>query len=571
MAASGCATGGGAAMSLWWQLCKPWLLAHKGRTIGALCVALSTVFAGIGLLTVAGWFLTAAFLSASTALFNLFVPSALIRGLSMWRIVSRYGERITGHTVTLDLQAEIRSQTFAQLAALPPAQLARYRDGDLVSRLIHDVERLDSVFLLLIVPAFTAVTGGVLYALLTGTQMPWAGVAVLGSVLLGALWAPYWVAKGSAQAGHRITAKSGALRGVLHDALEAHVDVAVFNAYSAVQQSFDEHSVQLGAQRKQTALMASLGGLIQQVCMGFLVMAMLWLGLYVYQAHELNPARWVGLLLGAMGLFEIMAPLMRGAASLGLASSAAARLQGLQPEVEHDTVQATNQLPTSGALSLEQLDVGYDPAAPLLRGVNLSLAQGERLLIRGISGVGKTTLLHTMMGVLLPLKGAVRYAGVDIQTVPAAQRFRQFALLSQHSTVFMGSIRHNLSLAKPNASDAELWAVLEQVRLARFVQSLSGQLDGWVGEGGNTLSTGQKRRLCLARILLTPASVWVLDEPLSGLDNETALALLQDMLRFAGQRTVVMVSHDPVPEGLFAREMQVSSAQLLPLAAERSF
>src|SRR5690606_20391298 len=129
----------------------------------------------------------------------------------------------------------------------------------------------------------------------------------------------------------------------------------------------------------------------------------------------------------------------------------------------------------------------------------------------------------------------------------------------------------NLSLAKPNASDAGLLAVLEQVRLARFVQSLSGQLDGWVGEGGNTLSTGQKRRLCLARILLTPASVWVLDEPLSGLDKETALALLQDMLRFAEQRTVIMVSHDPVPEGLFAREMQVSSAQLLPLAAERSF
>src|SRR5690606_41334818 len=104
-----------------------------------------------------------------------------------------------------------------------------------------------------------------------------------------------------------------------------------------------------------------------------------------------------------------------------------------------------------------------------------------------------------------------------------------------------------------------------------FAPARSGRVDRWVAEGGTTLSPGPKRRVCLARILLTPASVWVLDEPLSGLDTETALSLLQAMLRLAEQRTVIMVSHGPVPEGLFAREMQVCSAQLLPLAAERSF
>lgn len=131
-------------MKLWWQLAGPWLKQHWRMSLLALFLALSTVFAGVGLLSVAGWFLTGAFLAGSTLTFNLFAPSALVRGLSMWRIASRYAERVTGHIVTLDLQAEIRTQSFACLAAFKPAQLAQYRDGDLLSRLINDIERLDT-------------------------------------------------------------------------------------------------------------------------------------------------------------------------------------------------------------------------------------------------------------------------------------------------------------------------------------------------------------------------------------------------------------------------------------------
>ena len=131
-------------MSLWWALAGSWLKAQWRMTLLALFLALSTVFAGIGLLSVAGWFLTGAFLAGSTLVFNLFAPSALVRGLSLWRIASRYAERVIGHSVTLDLQAEIRTQSFARLAAFKPAQLAKYRDGDLLARLINDIERLDT-------------------------------------------------------------------------------------------------------------------------------------------------------------------------------------------------------------------------------------------------------------------------------------------------------------------------------------------------------------------------------------------------------------------------------------------
>lgn len=178
-------------MKMWWSLAGKWIKEHKLLTFIALLLALSTVFAGIGLLVVAGWFLTAAFLTGGTAAFNIFAPSAMIRGFSMWRIASRYGERIMGHHVTLDLQAEIRTKSFERLASLKPAQLAQYRDGDLITRLLNDIERLDSFFLLLVAPLFTAIVFGAFFSVLMGAFLPVLGWVLLVVLCLAAGVLPY--------------------------------------------------------------------------------------------------------------------------------------------------------------------------------------------------------------------------------------------------------------------------------------------------------------------------------------------------------------------------------------------
>jgi ATP-binding cassette subfamily C protein CydC len=223
-------------------------------------------------------------------------------------------------------------------------------------------------------------------------------------------------------------------------------------------------------------------------------------------------------------------------------------------------------LPDHGELLTQDLHVGFDVNVPLLKDVTLHIPQGGRCLIRGVSGSGKTTLLQTLMGVQPALVGQVLYGGVDVQQSPTDQRFQRFVLLSQHSTVFMGSLRYNLTLGCAHATDEQLWDALQRVRLADFVRSLPEGLDSWIGEGGNTLSTGQARRVCLARIVLAPASVWFLDEPTSGLDRTNAHALLQDVLQFAGTRSVIMVSHDEVPEGCFEQEWQVQGETLQRVA-----
>lgn len=551
-------------MKLWWLLAGSWVKQHWRLTLLALCLALSTVFAGIGLLVIAGWFLTAAFLAGGTISFNLFAPSAMIRGFSMWRIASRYGERIAGHHVTLDLQAEIRTQSFARLASFKPAQLAQYRDGDLIARLLNDIERLDSFFLLLITPLFTALVFGVFFSVLMGAALPSLGWVLLVVLCLAAGVLPYLVAKRSARAGVAVQAAQAELRALTHDAVVAHTDLLVFNAIGHVQQQFEAAAQALAQAQKRLAAAGSLGALVQQLIMGTLVLALLWLGANAHTQLELSAPIWVGLLLGSLGLFEVLAPIMRGAAGLGAVQAAAARLQEINastPTESESTVVSYQTMPEQGTLQLENVSLSYDSGPLVLERIDLTIKQGERISIEGMSGSGKTTLLLAIMQVQSLVQGRITYEGKDLSQVEPKQLYERFAFLTQHSAVFMGTIRHNLLLGDPQASDEQLWQVLEQVRLADQVTQMGG-LNVWVGEGGSTLSTGQIRRLSLARTLLTSASVWLLDEPTAGLDKTTAEAWLKDLHHLAKNRTVIMVTHAQLPAGAVQKRYQLLGGRL---------
>jgi len=553
-------------VKLWWQLAGPWIKQHWRISILALFLALSTVFAGVGLLTVSGWFLTGAFLAGSSLAFNLFVPSALVRGLSMWRIASRYAERVCGHIVTLDLQAEIRTGSFARLAAFKPAQLAQYRDGDLLARLINDIERLDTFFLLIITPVFTAVIAGGFFSLLMGMALPLVGWILLLVLCLAAGVLPYLLARKTAAAGLEVQAANAELRALAHEAISAHTDLLVFGMTSVAQEQFEQAGLRLAKAQQRVTQAGSFGTLVQQLLMGALVLALLWLGANAQAQQELSAPIWVGLLLGSMGLFEILSPIMRGAAGLGAVEAAARRIQDLTVSpvavtpTESSQVQPEAPLPAKGQLQLRNVSVAYENQ-PVLSQLDLCVEHGQRIAIRGLSGTGKTTLLMAIMQVQPISDGIISYGGINLNTVNTQLLYRHFALLSQHSPVFMGTIRHNLLLADPEATDERLWEVLKQVHLANHIEQIGG-LDAWTGEGGNTLSTGQIRRLCLARVLLSKATVWLLDEPTAGLDKTTADAWFTNLQQVAKDRTVILVTHAHLPNGVVDENFVLANGRL---------
>ncbi len=550
-------------MKAWFRLLSASLRARRGAVLFTVLLAISTVAAGVGLLGVAGWFLSSAFLATLGIVFNLFGPSAMIRGLSFWRITSRYLERVVGHALTLDLQVRIRSLVFGRLSRFNQSRLAQFRDGELASSLTSDVAILDLVLLLILVPLSTAVVAGLVFSAVLHTWLSWWAWLILACLLIAACLIPYICARGASRAAQQVHELENRQRVLVHQAIRAYADIQVFAAADAVQAQVDKLSQQLGQARLRSNGWGIVGQFSQQVLMGVALMICLLVGAQQVNLQAMSGPLWVGLVLALLGLFEIMAPMMRGASRLGEVQAASHRLLTILDE-SVDMEQEHGQGITLGrpaSLEITDLNFSYGSQA-VLEHLSLHVQPGEHLAIFGPSGSGKSTLLGVLMR-LLPVSGQQYLVeGEAAQNWTRASWFEHCALLAQDSPLFLGSVRDNLFLAEPAASEQRIWQVLHDAQLDSVVRDLPQGLDTWLGEGGQQLSLGQQRRLCLARVLLSPAHIWFLDEPTASLDGPTSQALMQDILTAARGKTVIMATHDTRLLPLVDRVYQFEAGRL---------
>ena len=544
--------------ALWWLL--PVLYRRRlGALLGALALALLTIAAGVGLLGVSGWFLSAAAVAGAGSAFNLFAPSALVRMLSFVRIAARYAERLVGHAATLRLLTDLRGKVFDALVALTPRQLGRYRDGDLVTRLTGDVDALDTVFLHVLAPMLTSAIAGAILAVVVGVWIPVAGWVLAIAMLLACVALPMWQARVARAPGVAVQESQAALRATMLEAVESHADLVALAAADQVRTEFALHCADTARARESQVRVAANGAWVLQALAGCSVLAVLWFGLDRLPEQQLSGPLLAGLLLAVIGIFEVAGPLMRGAARLGGAIAAAQRIQALMAQVpdQRDPAQPT-ALPRQGVIEFSQVSFAYPlddgtRGQPVLCEVSLRIEPGERVAITGPSGAGKSTLLQLLLRLEDPQAGCVRYGGVDVRHASLAELHRRVTWLAQDSPVFLGTLRTNLLIGDAEADETALWAALEAARLGDFVRSLPEGLDTWVGETGASLSVGQARRLCLARALLTSCPILALDEPTAGLDEAAQTAFFTDLARAAAGRTVVLVTHAVLPPGTVDR------------------
>ncbi len=248
--------------------------------------------------------------------------------------------------------------------------------------------------------------------------------------------------------------------------------------------------------------------------------------------------------------------LVRSTTRLAASAAAAERLDAIANLPPAIAEPADPQTPaTGGRMSLDNVRFGRDGRATVLDGVSLVVESGERIALRGASGSGKSTIAQLMVRLLDPQGCTVRLNGIDLRRMTTAELRRQVALMTQDAPVFNDTVRANLAIGNAAADDAALWAVLGRVGLAVAVRTLPGGLDAVLGEAGRTLSAGQARRICLARALLSPAAILVLDEPTAGLDAEAETAFFADLPAIAGDRTVVLITHASLPAGTVDREL----------------
>lgn len=518
---------------------------HIWRLSLGIVLAIVTLLASIGLLTLSGWFLAACSVAGFAGLysFNYMLPAAGVRGAAIARTAARYFERLVSHDGTFRVLQHLRVFTFSKLLPLSPAGLSGYRKGDLLNRLVADVDTLDHLYLRVISPLFGALV--VILIVTVGLSwLDWHLAVILGGLmLLTLLLLPPLFYRAGRPAGIALTALRGQYRSQLTDWLQAQAELALYGAAKLFRQNLDETEARwMAAQQRQASLMGLSQGLLTLIT-GFTVVLILWLSAGGI-GHLTEPGAFIALFVFcALAAFEALAPVGGAFLHLGQVMASATRVSEVinqQPAVQF----ANTPLPAREgvSLSIKDLSFSYGNHHPALDCLSLNVTKGEHVALLGRTGCGKSTLLQLLTRAWDPQHGSLLLNGQPLQQWDEASLRAATSVVTQRVHLFSNTLRENLLLASAESSDAQLVGVLNQVGLGGLLQDDLG-LNAWLGEGGRQLSGGELRRLGLARALLHNGDLWLLDEPTEGLDAETEQQILALLHEVAKDKTMIMVTH----------------------------
>ena len=525
-------------------------LARLPRSRIALSLLLATLAVGfaVGLLATAGYLISRA--AEQPPILSLTVAIVLVRFLGLARPIARYADRLAAHDLALRGLGRIRAAVYERIEPLAPGQLDGYRRGDLLARMVGDVDALQGLYVRGLGPPVVALVVGAACIGVTAAVLPVAaGILALGLLVAGVA-VPWLSAALSGTAGGRQAVGRGALTADLVEVLRGAPELVAYGQEEAALARVRGLDRELTRNGRRDALVAGLGEALTILVTGLTTAGVLAVAVLASGEGTLDPVLVATLALLALASFEAVAPLAATARELSATFASGRRVLALvdrSPAIQ-DPPSPLSGPPRDATVALNGVTAGYGGDPPVVRDLRLALAPGRKIALVGPSGAGKTTVTRLLLRFLDPRAGTVTIAGHDLREYAQADVRRQFAIAGQEAYVFDSTIRENLRLARPDASDAQLRAVLRRAGLDDWVASLADGLDTQVGEEGSRLSGGQRQRLTLARALLADAPVLVLDEPTAHLDPSTAQSVMDDVLDAAEGRSVLLITHRP--EGL---------------------
>jgi thiol reductant ABC exporter CydC subunit len=526
------------------------LLARVPRRRVALAVLLGalTVFFGVGLMATAGYLISRA--AERPAILSLTVAIVIVRFFGLARPIARYLERLSSHDVAFRALGQARHRVYERIEPLAPAELRNDRQGDLLSRFVADVDSLQNLHLRGLGPPLVAVAAGAVSVAVATAILPAAGLVLAIGLVAAGLAVPA-VGALSARRGGREAAARGELTAELVEALAGSAELAAYGRQDDRLQRLYAGDRELVRLAHRAALADGTADGLRLVLTGATVAGVLAVAISAHASGGLNRVLIALLALLALASFEAIQPLGEAARELGETVAAGRRLLELIDR-EPAVTNPDEPLPLPAApftVALEGVRARYAPGEPpALDGFTLKLDPGRRIALVGPSGAGKTTVTNLLLRFLDPERGRVTLAGSDLRAYRQEDVRSAIAVAGQDAHLFSTTIRDNVRLARPGASDQELEQALDAARIGDWVRSLPDGLDTLVGEEGGELSGGQRQRIALARALLADAPVLVLDEPTAHLDEPTAERLLEDILSASGERSVLLITHRP--EGL---------------------
>lgn len=523
---------------------------HLPRLALGTLAGLAAAAAAIGLMSVSGWFISAAAAAgltpATAVLFNFFMPSIGVRIFAILRTAARYAERVLTHDATLRVLADLRVWFYARIEPLAPARLWRFRSGDLLNRMVADIEALDNLYLRALSPAAVALLVSMLAFLLLAAVDVWIAAAFWLLFALAGCGVSFAAAEMGGPAGRLIAIRTAELRIRAVEGLQGLAEIILFEAAGLLRERTRSAQSALLTGQRRMARIRGMSAAAMHLLSGAAVLAALYLGGGLVASGSLPGDTLALTALAIAAAFESVFGLPAAFQFLGRTRAAGGRLVEIvecAPTVRFEAFSDT-VLPGSCGVDFNRVSFRYAPELPCaLENVDLAVPAGWRLAIVGESGAGKSTLVHLLVRFFDPATGQIRIGGADIRKLSEPDLRRAVVVVSQQSHLFSATVRENLLMAKPEADDAELRRALSAARLADVVDRLPDGMDTWVGEAGRLLSAGQARRLAVARAVLRDAPVWVLDEPTEGLDRRTESELVESLLDTTAGRTVLWITH----------------------------
>jgi len=519
--------------------------AWSRLVLAAVLAALASGCA-VALMATSAWLIVRA--AQHPPVLTLLVAVVAVRTFGIGRGVLRYAERLVSHDAAFAALVDVRVRVVRALERLAPAGLPAWRQGDLLARLVSDVDDVQDLALRGFLPVASAglvctATLGLAVVVLPAAALVLAAALVAAGVLTPWLWTRAARRTENGLAGVRADRSATVV-----ELLDAATDLQASGAEQQWLTRVDDLEAQVQQGVVRAARIAGAGVGIAVLAVGAAVWGTVLVGVPAVRSGTLAGPVLAVLVLTPLALTELVQALPAAAQHLQRVRASAARVLAVldAPEPVADPVRPA-VLPAGAHLALDGVDVSWPGGAgPVLHGIDLDLSPGRRVAITGPSGSGKSTLLAALLRFVEPSAGTITLDGVDVRALDADAVRTRIALCDQEAHVFDSTIAENVRLARADATDAEVRGALEAARLGSWVEKLPLGMHTRVGEHGALVSGGQRQRIALARALLADRPVLLLDEPTAGLDEQTAAALVADLLAAGSGRTTVLVTHRAV-------------------------
>ncbi|NBM50321.1 MULTISPECIES: heme ABC transporter ATP-binding protein/permease CydC [Proteus] len=519
---------------------------HWFMLLLGIVLAILTLLASIGLLTLSGWFLAGTSLAGFAGIysFNYMLPAAGVRGAAIFRTAGRYFERLVSHDATFRVLSHLRVFTFKKILPLSPGGIARFRQGELLNRLVADVETLDHLYIRVISPIIAAFV--VIMTIMFGLGLIDARLAnTLGGIMLTLLIVlPFIFYYAGKPIGRDLTDLRGQYRTVLTSMLQGQAELTVFGALPRFRQNLAQLEAKWLRRQAQQANLTGLSQALMILASGLTATLILWLAAGGIDNNFMPEALIALFTFCALAAFESLAPVTVAFQHLGQVMTSATRISHLieqKPDVTFP--EKGGETDDRATLTMHNICFTY-PTQPMqvINHVDLTIEAGQHIALLGKTGCGKSTLLQLINRAFDPTHGTISLNNLPIAEYDEATLRSMMSVVPQRVHVFSHTLRENLLMAKEQATDEELKDVLQQVGLGQLLENDEG-LNAWMGDGGRQLSGGEQRRLGLARALLHNAPLVLLDEPTEGLDADTEQQILALLHQHCQGKAVLMITH----------------------------